>query len=72
MASGERKKYFAGIRMVSHAESYLYGEPQRAMYSRSKSDRSPEARAYWQAVRIIQNAQRRIIREIRQDFAKER
>jgi hypothetical protein len=72
MPRREREKYFAGFRMASHAESYLYGEPQRALYSRSQSDRSPEARAYWQAVCILQKAQLRIIREIRQDFAKER
>jgi hypothetical protein len=50
MPRREREKYFEGFRLASHAENYLYGEPQRALYSRCKSDRKERA-AYWSSVR---------------------
>jgi hypothetical protein len=61
--SKERKAQMDGFRQACDAERYLYGEPQRAVFSKRLSNKTPEARAYWQAVRIIQKAQLRIIRD---------
>ena len=60
-----------GFRQACAAERYLYGEPLRAVYSRCKSEKALEARAYRQAVRILQKAQLRIIREVRRASALE-
>jgi hypothetical protein len=67
--SGDLEAQLKGLRQACAAERYLYGEPQRAVYSRCKSNQAPEARAYWKAVRIIQKAQLRIIRAARQASA---
>ena len=54
-----------GFRQALAAERYLYGEPLHAVYSRRESNKAAEVRAYRQAVRILQRAQLRIIRDVR-------
>jgi len=54
-----------GVRQALAAERYLYGEPLHAVYSRRESNKAAEMRAYRQAIRILQRAQLRIIRDVR-------